>query len=62
MCEALDAYCRTVPSPVTFLPVLAPYTRATASREHPGGLRVRGYGIFRLLEDSSKGLKITNGA
>lgn len=49
MCKALDAYCKTVPSPVTFLPVLAPFTRPTATREHPGGLRVRGYGIFRLL-------------
>lgn len=62
MCEALDAYCKIVPSAVTFLPVLTPFTRPTATREHPGGLRVRGYGISRLLEDSSEALKMTNRA
>lgn len=62
MCEALDAYCKTVPSPFTFLPVCAPFTRPTATREHPGGLRVRGYGLFRLLEESSEVLKMMNGA
>lgn len=62
MCEILDAYCKTVPSPVTFLPVSAPFTRPTATREHPAGLRVRGYGIFRLLEDNSEALMMANGA
>lgn len=62
MCEVLDAYCKTVPSPATFLPVSAPFTRPTATREHPAGLRVRGYGIFRLLEDNSEALMMANGA
>lgn len=62
MCEALDAYCKAVPSPVTFLPVSAPFTRPTATREHPGGLRVGGYGIFRLLGDNSEALMMVNRA